>query len=72
MGKLTLCIVYCFCIKTCNLLLTLYIPSFRAKPVLSYAVLVAISQFNDDDQSSRFFGIPEMVEMGVKFRLIIN
>ena len=72
MGKLTLCIVYCFCIKTCNLLLTLYIPSFRAKPVLSYAVLVAISQFNDDDQSSRFFGIPEMVEMGVKFRLILN
>ena len=46
--------------------------NIRAKPLLSYAVLVAISQFDDHTQTTRFMGIPEMVDLAVKYSLILN
>ena len=42
------------------------------KPLLCYAVLVAISVFNDEAQTSSFIGLPEMVELAARFKLILN
>jgi hypothetical protein len=42
------------------------------KPLLPYAVLTSITQFNEITQVSRFAGVPEMVELACRFRLILN
>lgn len=51
---------------------TTFLGDHGARPNVSYAVVVAISQFNDCTGTSRFLSIPEMVHIAVDYKLILN